>query len=739
MNKEMIPGELKVLRQWCVWKKDKLPWKPGGGMCSTTNPITWDTYLNCETEFVLDHSGEILGCGFIFSETDQYVGIDLDNVLDEEGYLTPFVEEVLDKFNGAYMEISPSGNGIHIICKGEKPGERCRSKFGKTGVEMYEKARYFTMTGDVEPDWEVERIGGCQAGLKWLYEKMSPQELVGSSPDEKKGDIKTPQQETPTLAVKDIITIIKHSAQAEKFARLTTGSFEDAVKEYDKDHSRAVYALTGLLSFYTGDFEIIDQVFKASPLYCGRWAPDSSAVGKNATGKWARLGEPNFIKQRTQAGSRGDIYTGGTGKTSPEEAFDLEERAAEFERHIELPYDNYPDVRRDLLTRSLYVRQGVHTGWEPVGQRSVLAGLRGECLVKGKAYKKSRMEDYLYRFERSLKPQLLIDVPDWDGEDRIAFMCARLRPADISVRVFTDLFKDWCAKFWEKILEPEKIQNRCIVLSGRQGIGKDIWVKSLFCSLENYISDLTLCGSHTKETDIACVMGSSLLMFISEFDKTREIGVETLKELITKESFSFVRKYDRDPTRLINRCSVIGACNPETVLRDFTGNRRFLLIKLSGEPGEAINWKYPVLNREYSLQVIAQCKALAYTKYRADIKSETEIARHIEAYTPDDPNTDIVEDFESDLIEKITREGRDLSHLYKVSEISDILSTIARNHGLPRKTILSVLKAAGCQYRHYIQGRHYGTRVAAKKGAEHFRPAPGNLPGWNGPEDTAFN
>ncbi len=49
---------------------------------------------------------------------ERITGIDLDNVIREDGTLEPFALEIINLMN-SYTEISPSGTGIHILCKGK--------------------------------------------------------------------------------------------------------------------------------------------------------------------------------------------------------------------------------------------------------------------------------------------------------------------------------------------------------------------------------------------------------------------------------------------------------------------------------------------------------------------------------------------------------------------------------------------------------------------------------------------
>ena len=65
------------------------------------------------------------------------------------------------------MEFSPSGDGVHLYFKGVKPSGS--SKNSETGVEMYETARYFTVTGK-QLEGSLDTIAEDDGALAWIHE-----------------------------------------------------------------------------------------------------------------------------------------------------------------------------------------------------------------------------------------------------------------------------------------------------------------------------------------------------------------------------------------------------------------------------------------------------------------------------------------------------------------------------------------------------------------------------------------
>jgi primase-polymerase (primpol)-like protein len=148
-----IPEELQELPQWVGWRLDhhkdrptKVPMRPDGkGKASVTDPKAWGSII-AAIAAVRRHNYS--GIGFVFTADDPYLGIDLDKCRNPEtGDLAPWAAEIIDMFPGAYVEASPSGTGVHIITCGRMPGDNHKAAIEGGKVEMYDRERYFTVSG----------------------------------------------------------------------------------------------------------------------------------------------------------------------------------------------------------------------------------------------------------------------------------------------------------------------------------------------------------------------------------------------------------------------------------------------------------------------------------------------------------------------------------------------------------------------------------------------------------------
>jgi P4 family phage/plasmid primase-like protien len=147
-----IPLSLKKVPRWVLWRFvelgegegkrwAKLPLQATGMAASSTNPATWTDFLSAEEAYA---TGAFDGVGFVFDGSDNLVGIDLDDCYDlEQGKLHGPHADLPAKVPG-YCEISPTGTGVKIFTLGNMGASHVDHE---TGIEIYPRGRYFTVTG----------------------------------------------------------------------------------------------------------------------------------------------------------------------------------------------------------------------------------------------------------------------------------------------------------------------------------------------------------------------------------------------------------------------------------------------------------------------------------------------------------------------------------------------------------------------------------------------------------------
>jgi DNA-binding transcriptional ArsR family regulator len=150
-----IPEELSSLDQWVLWRvlqrKDretKVPFqaKYPSRMAKTNSPSTWSDFASAAD--VADRNPVIDGVGFVFAPDDGLTGIDFDNCVGEDGVVDEWVDKWLRRLGG-YQELSPSSRGVHAIVKARLPGKGKNDLVDGHAVELYDKGRFFTISGRV--------------------------------------------------------------------------------------------------------------------------------------------------------------------------------------------------------------------------------------------------------------------------------------------------------------------------------------------------------------------------------------------------------------------------------------------------------------------------------------------------------------------------------------------------------------------------------------------------------------
>lgn len=134
-----IPAELRSLDRWVRCSARKVPLTTTGRAASSTNPSTWTTYAEATASTV--------GAGIGFAlNGDGLCCLDLDHCL-EDGKPTPAARRFLAKLPRTYIEVSPSGEGLHVWGRAEVPTGR-RVVVDGLSVEVYGRGRYMTVTGE---------------------------------------------------------------------------------------------------------------------------------------------------------------------------------------------------------------------------------------------------------------------------------------------------------------------------------------------------------------------------------------------------------------------------------------------------------------------------------------------------------------------------------------------------------------------------------------------------------------
>jgi len=250
----MTLNELKQQRRWVLWRLEmirnnrgelvptKVPYQLCRAHASSTDPATWCTYAEAQAAV-----GSYSGVGVMMGEG---LGcVDLDPCVGDS-MIMPWAREIIMTLD-SYSEFSPSGTGVHIL--GEDillPGKGKKKPYEGGAVEVYDRARFLTFTG------------------RWL--PKSPAAIL-------------PRRSQFNELYQRIDNQTNESKGTRDFNLLFAGEWERAGFP---SMSEAVFVLCQLLNAkYNNDAEKVDEEFRRSGLYSGKWVE-----------KWERLGPDTIAK-----------------------------------------------------------------------------------------------------------------------------------------------------------------------------------------------------------------------------------------------------------------------------------------------------------------------------------------------------------------------------------------------------------------------------------------------------------
>jgi primase-polymerase (primpol)-like protein len=262
---EGLPDALTSLDQWVCWRREerdgkttKVPVEPSTGeYASTTDQDTWSDF---ETALKEIGATDADGVGFVFTDDDPLVGIDLDDCRDpDSGTIDDWARDVVTRVD-SYAEVSPSGTGVHVLAEGELPEGRSR----KGDIEMYETSRFFTVTGDhldATPRVVERRVDAIRG---------AHEDHIQDSDDdneESRGGLQEGSEVDVDLDDEELLERARSAKNGDRFAALWRGE----TAGYDS-HSEADMALCLHLAFWTGgDPARMDALFRQSGLLREKW------------------------------------------------------------------------------------------------------------------------------------------------------------------------------------------------------------------------------------------------------------------------------------------------------------------------------------------------------------------------------------------------------------------------------------------------------------------------------------
>ncbi|MDR1409128.1 MAG: hypothetical protein LBJ12_02405 [Oscillospiraceae bacterium] len=260
-----IPESLRQRGLFCCWRyegrggrKTKIPYNPATGQrAQTNNPCSFVDFVTAK-QMVQNYDG----IGFLI--TDGLFVIDCDHCKSADGSLTQTAADIVELFSGAYVEWSPSGEGLHII------GYALDFAFDKQkywmnkrviNVEVYISGatnRFMTLTGNV---YRAGELLTCTDKLQvFLDNYMQRNNSALAAPTS------VPVGDS-FLTDDEVITKATYARNGAVFQKLWSGDYSGYASQSEAD-----LALAGVLVFWCGkDIAQMDRLFRASGLFREKW------------------------------------------------------------------------------------------------------------------------------------------------------------------------------------------------------------------------------------------------------------------------------------------------------------------------------------------------------------------------------------------------------------------------------------------------------------------------------------
>lgn len=251
-----IPLEMKIKKRYLGWYKGIRTDKNGNEIVIkipysivTGESGCWNKEENWATFDQAIENTELLG--FVMKKEDGIVCIDLDDCY-EDGNLKPFHKKIIEMFEGTYMELSQSGNGIHIFMKGSVP---YNLNIRRLGIEVYADNHYIALTGNsmAGPFARSNILLDMNEKLNQFYEEINSKEKIKPHKEEIYPSVSISYSMVPSNGEEVLDTMAKTNSKASTL--INGGSLTG-------DHSRDDYIFLSLARNYThGNRSLMKEIF----------------------------------------------------------------------------------------------------------------------------------------------------------------------------------------------------------------------------------------------------------------------------------------------------------------------------------------------------------------------------------------------------------------------------------------------------------------------------------------------
>jgi predicted P-loop ATPase len=615
-------AELADQPRWVCWryeerkgKQTKIPVQPGGRNAAVDKPRTWATLARCAA---YAEATPGVGVGIVFNG-DGLVGIDLDGCRDAAtGELDGEARAIVADL-ASYAEVTPSGRGLHVLCRGGLPGGATGTRRGN--VEVYAHGRFFTVTGAHLPDTPDE-IADADEALERLWSTLEAPEGRRATNGHDDGTSETyqasagpdtPWRRTNNAAFARLGAWVPELfGDAAKFVK-GKGGYRIAAPDLGRDLEEDLAIMPhGIRDWGMNDLgpdrrdngregkrTPIDLVleFGGAPdeLHAAAWLAER--LGKKLGefgfehGPKKRRPKPEPSEEATnEAAARGERWSDLLHRTDRGEARDVLHNVAIILRSDERFAGR---LRWNLMLEAAEARD---LPWHKGGWREWTDAddlqLANWCQERH-AYVKPRT--CAAAVQVVARDQLCHPVRDrlnalvWDGTPRLCRWLFDYLGASVEVRdgeerdagekrtrYLEEVGRRWMISAVARVMQPGCKADHALILEGPQGALKSTAAGALALEAAWFADEIADLGTKDSAQDLR----GKWVIELAELSAMKRGEVERVKAFMSRRVDHYRPSYGVRSQDFPRQCVFIGSTNADAYLADETGGRRFWPVKV---------------------------------------------------------------------------------------------------------------------------------------------------------------
>lgn len=541
--------------------------------------------------------GEGHGVGFVFTKDDPFFFLDIDKCKTEKGW-SDIANELLREFEGAAVEVSSSGRGLHILgtYEGEELEHAC--KHTELGIELYTSGRFVALTG-TDANGNIASVMNI-ALHRAIKKYFAPRVFTNASPGAEWTNTGCAGWYCTDSDEKLLARALASTAIAKAFNPEGKASFRDLWEANTEvlsiayppqkdgaewDESSADFALASHLAWWTGsNCERVYTIMQESALKRDKWERekyirDTVSLACKTQKSWLK-----DVKEEKEAESAVE------GVISPKSYPERTKKGKPLNTHGNMRYlleDKGIQIKWNIMTRGREITIPGYNAFSDDKDNSTLNEVINIATLNNMPI--TRADEHLDSIAQlsAYHPMVeCIRANPWDGVPRLDAFIRTLKTSNDDLSYW--LIRRWLVSVVAAAHSVEGFAAQgCLVLQGEQYAGKTSWIKTLDPIKCQAVKE----GAILDPTNKDCVwtLARHNIVELGELGSTFRKDMDKLKAHMTSDVDEIRLPYARKNSRLARRTIYAASVNETRFLIDDTGNRRWWTLDI-----ESINLNHGI-------------------------------------------------------------------------------------------------------------------------------------------------